>query len=102
MNAEEALLQADALLRDVVDSEAVCGRFRQTLHRRRYCVSMPNSLGHIDGYHKLIRWRIVIHGGIDGYSRLPVYLQASTNNRADTVLNCFLSAVALYGLPSSV
>ena len=49
-----------------VDSEAVCSRFRQALHRRRYCVSMPNSLWHIDGYHKLIRWRIVIHGGIDG------------------------------------
>ena len=61
-------------------------------------MSMPNSLWHIDGYHKLIRWRIVIHGGIDGYSRLPVYLQASINNRADTVLNCFLSAVATYGL----
>ena len=28
---------------------------------------MPNSLWHIDGYHKLIRWRIVIHGVIDGY-----------------------------------
>ena len=38
-----------------VDSEAVCGRFRQALHCRRYCVSMPNSLWHIDGYHKLIR-----------------------------------------------
>ena len=64
-------------------------------------MSMPNSLWHIDGYHKLIRWRIVIHGGIDGYSRLPVYLQASTNNRADIVLICFLS-VATYGLPSRV
>ena len=60
---------------------------------------MPNGLWHIDGYHKLIRWRIVIHGGIDGYSRLPVYLQPSINNQADTVLNCFLSAVATYGLP---
>ena len=78
------------------------GRFRQALHRRRYSVSMPNSLWHIDGYHKLIRWRIVIHGGIHGYSRLPVYRQASTNNLADTVLNCFLSAVATCGLPSRV
>ena len=63
---------------------------------------MPNSLWHIDGYHKRIRWRIVIHGGIDGNSRLPVYLRASTNNQADRVLNCFLSAVATYGLPSRV
>ena len=90
----------DSLFR--VDPSAVCSRFRQALHRRRYNVCMPNSLWHIDGYHKLIRWRIIIHGGIDGYSRLPVYLHASSNNQADTVLNCFLSAVATYGLPSRV
>lgn len=53
---------------------------------------MSNSLWHIDGYHKLIKWRVVIHGGIDGYSRLPVYLQTSTNNKAATQ----------YGLPSRV
>ena len=90
----------DSLFR--VDPSAVHSRFRQALHRRRYSVCMPNSLWHIDGYHKLIKWRIVIHGGIDGYSRLPVYLHASTNNRADTVLNCFLAAVATYGFPSRV
>lgn len=63
---------------------------------------MPNSLWHIDSYHRLINWRIVVHGGIDGYSRLPVYLKASTNNQASTVLDCFLSAVQQYGLPSRV
>ena len=63
---------------------------------------MPNSLWHIDGFHKLIRWHIIIHGGIDGYSRLPVYLGASSNNRAETVLQPFLKAVQLYGLPSRV
>ena len=35
--------------------------------------------------HKLIRWRIVTHGAIDGYSRVIVYLQCATNNRATTV-----------------
>ena len=48
------------------------------------------------------RWRIVIHGGIDGYSRIPVYLRASNNNRATTVLSCFTEAVNEYGLPSRV
>ena len=48
------------------------------------------------------RWRIVVHGGIDGYSRLPVFLKASDNNRASTVLACFCEAVAEYGLPSRV
>ena len=62
----------------------------------------PNSLWHIDGLHKLIRWRIVIHGGIDGYSRIPVYLCASDNNRANTVLTYFIRALTSYGLPSRV
>ena len=90
----------DSLMR--VDPRGVQLRFRQVLHRRHYNVPMPNSLWHIDGYHRLIRWRIVIHGGIDGYSRLPVFLQTSTNNLAATVLRCFLGAVKQYGLPSRV
>ena len=65
-----------------VDGEGVESRRRRALTRRVYSVPMPNSLWHIDGYHKLIRWNIVIHGGVDGYSRLPVFLSASTNNKA--------------------
>ena len=49
----------------------------------------PNSLWHLDGCHKLIRWGFVIHGGIDGYSRLITYLRVCTNNRSGTVLNVF-------------
>ena len=85
-----------------VDPSGVCELLRQSLHQRKYSVPMPNSLWHIDGFHKLIRWHIIIHGGIDGYSRLPVYLGASSNNRAETVLQPFLKAVQLYGLPSRV
>lgn len=90
----------ESLLR--VDSRGVQTRFRQALHRRHYHVCMPNSLWHINGHHKLIRWCIIVHGGIAGYSRLPVYLTASTNNCADTVLQCFLDAVRRHGLPSRV
>ncbi|XP_076843075.1 uncharacterized protein LOC143487790 [Brachyhypopomus gauderio] len=70
--------------------------------RRKYFVPGPNSLWHIDGNHKLIRWRIVVHGGIDGFSRLIVYLTAATNNRSATVLRSFLKAVDVYGIPSRV
>ena len=45
-------------------------------------------------------YRIVIHGAIDGYSRSITYLHESTNNRVETVLQLFLSAVENYNLPS--
>ena len=48
------------------------------------------------------RWRFIVHGGIDGYSRMIVYLRCSTNNLANTVLDSFLSAVSNFGLPSRV
>ena len=39
---------------------------------------------------------------MDGFSRVPVYLRCSNNNRADTVLRIFLEAVNTYGLPSRI
>ena len=65
----------DSLLR--VSSHLVEVRQRTTVQRRVYSVPAPNCLWHIDGLHCLIRWRIVVHGGIDGFSRQIVYLHAS-------------------------
>jgi hypothetical protein len=48
----------------------------------------------------LIRWGIIIHGFIDGYSRLITGLRASDNNLASTVLNLFLHGANIYGVPS--
>ena len=73
-----------------------------TIRRRVYHVNGPNSLWHIDGHHKLIKWRFVVHGGIDGFSRTVVYLRCSTNNEASTVLASFIEAVSKYGLPDQV
>ena len=55
-----------------------------------------------DGHHKLIRWRLVTHAGIDGYSRLIVYMKCSTNNQASTVYELFVSAIQMYHLPSRI
>ena len=90
----------DSMLR--VDPDGVMGRFKNAIKRRSYHVPGPNSVWHIDGYHKLIKWGIVIHGAVDGYSRLPVYLRAASNNKAITVLKWFLEATTQYGLPSRI
>ena len=45
---------------------------------------------------------MVVHGAVDGYSRIPVYLRCSNNNRAETVLTLFKNAVQKFGLPSRV
>ena len=50
---------------------------------------------HIDGHHELKRWRIVVHGTIDGYSRMITYLQCNNNNLAATVLHLFLDAISV-------
>ena len=49
-----------------------------------------------------IRWRFVIHGGIDGYSRMIVYLRCNTNNRAESVFDSFWKATRQYGILSRV
>ena len=55
-----------------------------------------------DSHHKLIRWRIVTHGCIDGYSRLVTFLKCCGNNKAVSVYESFLGAVQQYGLPSRI
>ena len=92
-------------LRDSIhrlDSIGVSERKRGRLHRREYEVMGPNHLWHIDTNHKLVRWRFVVIGGIDGYSRMVTFLSCSDNNRADTVLNSFLLGVQTYGVPQRV
>ena len=91
-NLRESINRAD---RRGVQSQKI-GR----LHRRVCNVRAPNCLWHVDMNHKLIRWNIVIIGGIDGFSRLPIMLKCTNNNKSETRLMCFQDAVHEYGIPS--
>ena len=50
-----------------VDPSGIEERARKTIRCRRYHVESPNKVWHMDGNHKLIRWKFVIHGAVDGY-----------------------------------
>lgn len=76
-----------------VDPKNTAIRWCAQVSRRTYQVPWPNSLWHIDGHHSLIRWKFVIHGCIDGFSRRIMFLKCSSNNLSETVLELFLSAV---------
>ena len=84
-----------------VDALGVLARGCRAVHRRVYSVSRPLALWHFDGNHKLIRWRFVVHGCVDGYTRIPVYLKCGNINTAATVLGLFMQTTA-WGLPSRV
>ena len=60
-----------------VDPEGVQERKAKGIKRRVYEVPYPNFIWHLDGNHKLIRYRLVIHCAIDGFSRLITFLWCS-------------------------
>jgi hypothetical protein len=77
-------------------------RATETTRRRKYSVPFVNSLWHMDGHHKLIRWKMVIHGAIDGKSHLITFMHASDNNTSDTVRRLFLEGTQQWGWPQRV
>lgn len=85
-----------------VDPDGVESRRRRTAHRRVYSVPGPHHLWHVDGNHKLNRFNLVVHAGIDGFSRALIYAVCSDNNKAETALNAFLTGIEAYGCPSRV
>ena len=48
------------------------------------------------------RWRIVIHGAIDGFSKHIMFLEASDNNCRTTVAQLIMTAANRFGLPSHI
>ena len=85
-----------------VDPLAVAAQRCKAIRRRVYNVKRPLGLWHFDGNHKLVKWRFVVNGCVDGFTRLPVFLSCSTNNTAATVYSLFIKAVQEWGLPSRV
>lgn len=111
----EVLMQGHLLRQDIkvtrkrlresihrVDHEGTVARRIKTIKRRVYSVAYPNAVWHIDTHHKLIRWRLVTHAGVDGFSRTIVYIKCFDNNRAVTSLDVFCEGVAKFGLPEVV
>lgn len=87
-----------------IDPEGINFRTHKRVKRADYHVNGPHSLWHIDGNHKLRKkFHIVIHAGIDGFSRTITYIQASDNNRSSTNYAAFRNqGVAEYGVPTKV
>ncbi len=82
-----------------VDPVGVVARRTTAIARRVYSVPHPDFIWHVDGNHKLIRWKLVVHGAIDGYSRMLMFLNCSNHNRAETVKDLFTAAVGQFGRP---
>ena len=78
---------------DIYDKEGRDERRRKAVYRVTYKSLGVNHAWHLDGWHKLIHYKIVIHGCIDGFSRKIIFLKASTNNRATTVFSSFFQVV---------
>ena len=85
-----------------VDPEGVESRCRKLIKRAVYHSDGPHHCWHIDGNHKLIKWGIVIHGGIDGCTRSIIFLSASDNNLSTTVFDAFMDGVTRFQLPKRV
>ena len=73
-----------------------------TVKHHQYSVESPNAVWHIDGHHKLIRWRFVVHAAMDGFSRIIPYIECADNNHASTALEVFCNGVTRFGLPERV
>jgi hypothetical protein len=68
-----------------LDVSGINERKMGRLQRQVYNVQGVNHLWHVDTNHKLIRWRLVIVGGIDGFSRMIMYLNCTDNNKVQTI-----------------
>ncbi|KAK2550388.1 hypothetical protein P5673_028901 [Acropora cervicornis] len=82
----------------ILDPEGVDERLRHRLQRRQYKRRGPNFLRHIEGFDKLKPYGFCIHGGIDGYSRRILWLEAGiSNNEPAFIAKYFVDCVKAAG-----
>eukprot|EP00057_Strongylocentrotus_purpuratus_P025478 XP_011679952.1 PREDICTED: uncharacterized protein LOC105445737 [Strongylocentrotus purpuratus] len=75
-------------IRDILrdnDAEGIQRRRPHAVQRRVYSVPCPHFIWHADGNHEHNKWKFVLHGAIDGCTRMVTCLKVSDNNRAETV-----------------
>ena len=74
------------LLLGILDPEGVQQRARRRLQRRRYHVSGPNFLWHLDSYDKLKPYGICINGCIYVFSRNVLWVEAYITSSDPSVI----------------
>lgn len=83
----------------IIDPEGVEYRKTRRLRRRVYSIKGPNSVWHIDGYDKLSRYGIKIHGCIDGFSRQIIWLKAGVSNKNPSIIaHYYIESIRQYGV----
>lgn len=84
-----------------IDPEGVAARQRRRLRRRRYISKGPGFVYHIDGWDKLKRFGLCVHGCIDGFSRKIMWLEAAPTNNDPYVICKFFGDTVRHenGLP---
>ena len=82
------------IIMHIVAPAGIEKRKTRRLQRRRYLNPGPNFVWHIDGYDKLSRYGICIHGCVDGFSRAIIWLKAYyTNHDPRVIASYFMECV---------
>ena len=77
-----------------LDPMGVLLRKRRRLKRRQYINKGPNFVFHIDGWDKLKRYGLCVHGCIDGFSRKIMWLRAAYSNNDPYIVCKFYAQCA--------
>ena len=75
----------------IVAPAGIGKRKARRLQRRQYLNPGPNFVWHIDGYDKLSRYGICIHGCVDGFSRAIIWLKAYYTNHDPRVVASYFT-----------